>query len=125
MQDFETLINIAKRKSAYDQTNPWYNGSKTYLSEIKSEIDEVIEEIPKDRLCFLEDELADVLWDYLNIIMSLEKETGVELKSVLSRACQKYETRIAGIENGESWAQIKAKQKLALTAEHRSFKKTS
>lgn len=36
----------------------------------------MVEEIPKDRLCYLEDELGDVLWDYLGIVLSLGKEKG-------------------------------------------------
>ncbi len=118
MKQLDILLNIAKRKSNIDQTNDWSNGSETYLSEIKSEIDEVIEEIPKNRLCFLEDELGDVLWDYLNVVIALEKESGVDVNSVLNRACKKYEERISGLENGKLWNDTKAKQKSELEKEY-------
>lgn len=58
----------------------------------------MIEEIPKSRQCYLEDELGDVLWDYLNILTALEKEQGIE--------------------SGKRWADIKAQQKAALAIEN-------
>lgn len=117
MPDFEQLIAIAKRKSEYDKNNPWYQGSSTYLTEIKQEVDEVIDEIPNKRICYLEEELGDVLWDYLNAVLSLEKENGVKLDAIVKRACQKYEERISAIENGIDWDEVKAKQKVALAQE--------
>lgn len=90
MGNFEKLLEIARRKSAFDQTNTWYSGSETYLSELRAEIDEVVEEIPKNRTCYLEDELGDVLWDYLNTVLALEKESGITVESVLIRAFHKY-----------------------------------
>ena len=114
MQDFKELIQIVKRKAALDQGNTWSNGSSTYLEEIKKEVDEVIEEIPKRRDCYLEDELADVLWDYLNVLQALEQERGISTEAVLARACEKYEERISGLESGKTWAEIKQGQKVAL-----------
>lgn len=117
MQHIDKLIEIAKRKSEIDKDNSWYQGSSTYLVEIKKEVDEVVEEIPKDRLCYLEDELGDVLWDYLGIVLSLGKEKGVRLESIIERACRKYEERISAIENDISWDEIKQKQKSELERE--------
>lgn len=117
MQNIDKLIEIAKRKSEIDKDNSWYQGSSTYLVEIKKEVDEVVEEIPKDRLCYLEDELGDVLWDYLGIVLSLGKEKGVKLESIIERACRKYEERISAIENDISWDEIKQKQKSELERE--------
>ncbi len=117
MKQFENLLNIARRKNKFDETNSWASGSKTYLDEIRKEIDEVSDEIPKKRNNFLEDELGDVLWDYLNIVLSLEKESGIKVESVLNRACKKYEERISGIEQGKLWKDIKALQKQAIELE--------
>ncbi len=117
MKSFNTLLDIARRKNHFDKTNPWSNGSSTYIAEICKEVQEVIEEIPQNRKAYLEDELGDVLWDYLNLVLSLEKEKGVELESVLKRASQKYEERISGIENGTPWKETKEKQKAALAKE--------
>ncbi len=120
MENFGKLLEIARRKSAFDQGNTWYAGPQTYLSAMRKEIDEVVEEIPKHRVCFLEDELSDVLWDYLNAVLALEKEAGIGLESVLRRACGKYQARVSGIESGASWQQIKRAQKQALAKEQAS-----
>ena len=120
MKEFDKLLGIAKRKTVFDETSTWSNGAETYLAEIKNEVDEVIEELPKSRKCYLEDELGDILWDYLNILTALEKEVGIDTKAVLARACRKYEERISGIETGNKWSDIKEKQKIDLAVEHAS-----
>jgi len=114
MQDFQKLMQIVKRKAALDQGNAWSNGSSTYLEEIKKEVDEVIEEIPLNRDAYLEDELADVLWDYLNVLQALEQERGIKSEVVLAQACEKYEERITGLESGKTWSEIKQVQKVKL-----------
>ena len=119
MEKFEQLLSIAKRKSKFDQGSRWSDGSSTYLAEIVNEVNEVVEELPKKRLCYLEDELGDILWDYLNILCALEKEAGVNVQSVLNRACNKYEERVSGIESGKLWKDVKKKQKIALENEQR------
>ncbi|KID57137.1 nucleotide pyrophosphohydrolase [Pseudoalteromonas luteoviolacea] len=123
MRDLESLLDIAKRKYVYDQTNSWYSGSETYLSALKDELAEVLEEIPKQRICHLEDELGDILWNYLNIILALEKESGVDMHSVLNRAVKKYEQRVSTIEQGGSWQRVKEKQKKMLEEEQSKVKK--
>lgn len=125
MKEFDALLAIAQRKANFDQGGSWSNGSETYLAEIKNEVDEVIEELPKSRPCYLEDELGDILWDYLNILTALEKEVGIDTKAVLTRACRKYEERISGIESGQKWSDVKEKQKIALALEHNASTKVS
>ena len=51
MKEFDTLLTIAKRKTEFDKGNSWSKGAETYLSEIKKEVDEVLEEMPKSRQC--------------------------------------------------------------------------
>jgi NTP pyrophosphatase (non-canonical NTP hydrolase) len=122
MKEFDTLLAIAKRKTKFDESNTWSKGSTTYLEEIKKEVDEVIEELPKSRQCYLEEELGDVLWDYLNVLSALEKEIGIDTTEVLTRACRKYEQRVSGIESGEQWSDIKIRQKKALELELKTKK---
>jgi NTP pyrophosphatase (non-canonical NTP hydrolase) len=117
MENIQKLIQIVKRKAALDQDNTWSNGASTYLEEIKKEVDEVIEEIPLQRDAYLEDELGDVLWDYLNVLQALEQERGIKTDAVIARACVKYEERIAGLESGKSWSEIKQVQKHKLAKE--------
>lgn len=114
---FSSLFDIARRKAKYDNTNTWYKGSETYFDALYQELEEVGEEITQTRLCYLEDELGDVLWNYLNLLMALEKEQGIDPTSVLSRAVNKYQQRVATIENNGSWADVKAEQKLRLQQE--------
>ncbi|KZN49877.1 MazG nucleotide pyrophosphohydrolase domain-containing protein [Pseudoalteromonas luteoviolacea] len=117
MPDLENLLAIAQRKFIFDQTNSWYSGSNTYLSALQDEVAEVLVEIPKERKCHLEDELGDILWNYLNIILALEKEAGIDMDSIVKRAVNKYEQRVSAIEQGGSWAEVKEKQKRALEKE--------
>lgn len=117
MQQFAQLLKIVRRKSIIDQNNDWSEGSITYLNEIQKEIQEVLDELTKNRNCYLEEELGDVLWDYLNILIALEKERAVSVDSILNRCCQKYEERISGIEKGELWKNIKTIQKTRLVTE--------
>lgn len=124
MENFEKLLAIVRRKSVYDRNNPWYSGPESYLLGLKDEVDEVIEEIPRQRTCYLEDELSDLLWNSLNAVIALEKAHGVTLESVLDRACQKFSTRLAGLEAGRSWQEIKDQQKQALARELASGKQT-
>ena len=121
MKEFDDLLAIAKRKLNFDQNNLFSNGSTTYLAEMKKEIDEVLEEISQSRNCYLEEELGDVLWDYLNVLAAMEKETGINPQAVLARACKKYDERVSGIEVGEFWENIKERQKLRLAAEQKDY----
>ncbi|WP_255960063.1 MazG nucleotide pyrophosphohydrolase domain-containing protein [Vibrio campbellii] len=118
MGHFSSLFDIARRKAKYDNTNTWYKGSETYFDALYQELEEVGEEITQTRLCYLEDELGDVLWNYLNLLMALEKEQGIDPTSVLSRAVNKYQQRVATIENNGSWAEVKAEQKRKLQQEY-------
>ncbi|EJE4165225.1 nucleotide pyrophosphohydrolase [Vibrio parahaemolyticus] len=118
MKKFDELYAIATRKSQYDQTNTWFKGVETYLDAIGKEVDEVREEISEDRFCYLEDELGDVLWNYLNVLKALEREKGIDLQRVLQRACTKYDQRVSAIESGRCWDEVKQQQKQTLYAEH-------
>ena len=124
MREFEMLLGSARRKSKIDEGSSWSSGAKTYLSEIKKEIDEVIGELKEDRVCYLEDELGDVLWDYLNVLLALEEEAGVTVEAVLNGACKKYEERISGIESGELWKDVKERQRVSLESKQKSRSST-
>ena len=119
MRHFETLLLNARRKMVIDSASKWSEGAKTYLGEMKNEVNEVCEELLSGRQCYLEDELGDVLWDYLNALTALESSHQISVEKVLQRACRKYEERISGIERGELWKDIKARQKLALEREQK------
>ncbi|MRI34607.1 nucleotide pyrophosphohydrolase [Endozoicomonas sp. OPT23] len=114
---FDALLATVNIKNQIDLGSDWSNGSETYFSELKSELDEVAEELESGRRCYLEDELGDVLWDYLNLLTSLEQEGRISIESVLERADRKYHERISGIQQGKSWKQVKEQQKGKLAKE--------
>ncbi|UJF20091.1 nucleotide pyrophosphohydrolase [Vibrio sp. SS-MA-C1-2] len=117
MNDLNRLLEIARYKSTINQKDNWSNRSDIYLVEIKKEVDEVAEELPKNRRCYLEDELADVLWDYSNLLLALEEEVGIDPQSVIARACNKYQERVAALESGEGWKAVKERQQAKLALE--------
>ncbi len=117
MKELDTLLALARRKAVIDQSGTWSKGAVTYLEAIREELIEVEQEIPQQRTCYLEDELADILWNYLNSLVALEGEAGIDTSSVLRRACAKYQERVESIESGESWQEIKARQKRVLAQE--------
>jgi len=119
MKHFETLLLIARRKAVIDSDSKWSEGARTYLGEMNNVIAEVCAELASGRQCYLEDELGDVLWDYLNALTALEKSHKISVEKVLQRACRKYEERIFGIESGQFWKDIKARQKQALELEQK------
>lgn len=121
MQDFEKLLSVVRRKSEFDKNNRWYKGAESYLTGIGKELTEVIEEIPHNRQCYLEDELGDVLWNFLNAVLSLEKESNINLESVITRALNKYDERLSAIEKGITWSEVKLKQKKQLALEQASY----
>lgn len=115
---FEKLKNHSKaridyyhdRKEEYDDFYKWYI---TYLNWLYDELEEVKDEIKKDNQVYLEDELWDILWDYLCMLHSMEKEgyiSGVD--KVLERSYKKYFERIwEDWKNRWAWKDIKEKQK--------------
>ena len=112
------IFALVDRKNRIDFKGKWSVGSATYLSEVRKELVEVEEEIAAGRLCYLEEELGDVLWDYLNVVRCLADEQVVDIARVFERMQVKFAERISGIENGESWGDIKARQKERLAEEY-------
>lgn len=92
--------------------------SDFYLDAIKDEVDEVREELRDNNSVYLEDELWDILWDYLNLLHCLKVEWKADTARVLERCLEKYSERSDGLEQGISWDEIKVWQKSALEKEH-------
>ena len=123
MKHFETLLQIAGRKAVIDADSQWSEGAVTYPGEMNNEIAEACAELSSGRRCYLEDELGDILRDYLNALAALEKSHAISVEKVLQRACRKYEERISGSESGQFWKDIKARQKQAPELEQKLFDK--
>lgn len=116
--DLLALLDTVKTKHGIDERHDWSNGSETYFNEMQKELVEVAEELSSGRRCYLEDELGDVFWDYLNLLYGLEKEGKISLANVFKRSQAKYAERIEGIQQDRSWSEIKALQKQRLAEEH-------
>lgn len=96
---------------------PWLK-SETYLDAIIWEVEESKEEHKKNNSVYLEDELGDILWTYLNSIYFLEKEGLIDMDQVFKRCIKKYTQRTNGMRDGISWYDIKDIQKEELKKEH-------
>ena len=118
MDKIHKLFELIKQKHAIDQTKEWSEGSSTYFHELRTEIDEVAEELKSGKQVYLEDELGDILWDYLNLLYNLEYEKKIVLERVFERSLKKYSERVEGIQEGRSWSDIKKNQKDRLKEEH-------
>lgn len=88
--------------------------SEEFLTGLKDEIKEVEEELRKNRRLHLEDELGDILWDYLHLIHSLEDEERISVENVISRCEKKYGERVKAKDEPGAWTKIKEKQKKEL-----------
>lgn len=117
LDNIAALLSVVETKHKIDKKRDWSAGSSTYFEALKKEIEEVGQELNANRQCYLEDELGDVFWDYLNLLYNLEVEGKISLPKVFERALGKYEERIDTISNGGSWASVKEKQKLKLADE--------
>lgn len=92
--------------------------SDFYLDAIIDEVEEVRWELKHNNTVFLEDELWDILWDYLNLLYCLEYEWKADMTKVLERALKKYKERADWLEQWVSWDEIKSWQKQELLKEH-------
>lgn len=112
LSDLDKLFQVAKRKNRIDKDSDWSQGSGTYFRALHSELNEVEEELAADSKTLLEEELGDVLWDYFNLLLCLQEEQRVDIDQVFATAVSKFNERVSGLEQGESWAAVKARQKL-------------
>lgn len=119
MEEMSTLLELSKRKYQFDKKETKYD-SHLYIEEMKKELDEVLVELQNGTRVHLEDELGDVLWDFCNIVVALEKNGSISLHEVFRRSCEKYEQRISGIEQGKRWEDIKKEQKKQLKFEEQN-----
>ena len=110
------------------EKNPWTQQkdiTDIYFKELLSEIAEAGEEHEKDNTVYLEDELGDVLWDYIMLLKTLEKDGYIrDVKNVFTHAVEKYDERYGflnmdeGVDTEGYWDMVKKKQKIKLKEEH-------
>lgn len=117
------IFKVIKKKNqiAIDKwISTWKETPETYIEELKGEIKEVEEEMKKPwNMIHLEDELWDILWDYLNVLWLLDKEKKINKHRVIKKSYKKFKERIDAIsEKWMNWKQIKEIQKKRLKNIH-------
>ena len=113
------LINMEQVKKNPD--NNYYNlfvSSPHYFDAIVHEVHEAKKEDKLKNSVYLEDELWDILWDYLCLLYYLEKEWKISSENVMHRCLKKYAQRTDGIEKWIPWDDVKHRQKQELLQEH-------
>jgi len=117
-------IKQEKDKYEIDIKNDWSKWSITYFEGWKEETKEVLEEIKENNSVYLEDELWDVLYDYLSLLKHLEKEWKISsLENVILRSEKKIWERVGALKwkSGclwKCWDEVKKRQKEELRREH-------
>lgn len=124
---FDTMLQIIKQKLVVN-TKQCDNDNENYLKKwLESDfyLDAIIHEVEETRphmkeknAVYLEDELWDILWDYMNLIYLLEREWKIDAWKVLERSVKKYSERTNALENWMTWDEIKKIQKQKLLQEH-------
>ncbi len=95
-----------------------YISWRFYFDLIEEEILEAKKELKKDNSVYLEDELSDILWNYLSLLHCLEEEWYISKQQVLERCLKKFSERTEWIEAWVLWNKIKSQQKRELLDEH-------
>lgn len=121
----DKIQKIIQKRINYFSKNKsdFFKWNETFFEEILKEIKEAKDEVKENNSVYLEDELWDILWDYLCIIEALKVEWKIEnFEKVLERCYKKFSERI-NEETWESrdWKEVKKIQKEELKKEH--FKK--
>ena len=114
---FKHLQDNKEKYTDWINNKKWYT-HEIYLDWLLNEIDEVKKEIRKNNSVYLEDELWDVLWDYLNLIYFLEHDWYIEHKRVFNRCVEKFSERLQWIKAWITRSEIKEKQKSKLKIRH-------
>ncbi|PIN73451.1 hypothetical protein COV20_04470 [Candidatus Woesearchaeota archaeon CG10_big_fil_rev_8_21_14_0_10_45_16] len=92
------------------------------IKDLQSEVEEVREEAEREDWDNFKDEIGDVLWDCLGIIVRAENEGHFTMKEVLEHIHQKFTERkpfllesrhISKEEENKLWREVKEKQKNA------------
>lgn len=118
MKLLEELQCIAEFKAQRDLKGSWFKSSSTYLEAFLDEISEVEAELESGRQCFLEDELGDLLWNFVCLIEHLQLENKIDKEKVFQRSVKKYSERVTKRSYDETWEDVKKRQKLELLDEY-------
>lgn len=116
----EKLLELNKRRmeNLFDDGEDRYIGAAMYVEEMQKEIVEMTEELRSDNVVYLEDELGDIMRDYLCLLRGLEHEWLIDsVDNVWQRSYQKLSERLAWYPH-QDWNAVKKVQKERLRQEH-------
>lgn len=119
-KNIKKIIWVIKTKDKLNWGEKWTESWLTYLNEMEKEIHEVRQELIKENnTVYLEDELCDIIWDYLNLVHNLHKQyPEISLKKILKRTYKKFDFRINSCWKWMLWADVKKIQKETLKKRH-------
>ncbi len=123
-KEFLEILEIARenmRKNPSLQGRPVTDVAIQYLRGLQDEVAEVTAEILPENSVYLEDELADIVWDYACVLAQLELHGYVDsAEGVIAHGLAKYTERApAFLEASEDmWEEVKASQKEKLRQRH-------
>ena len=117
----QQILALAEKKRQHHHTKKDHERTThvPYLEGITAEIQEAADEIKSNNQVYLEDELGDVLWDYLNILTTLKHTWYISSETKVFERCKgKYQERLEDKINSINRADTKTKQKENLKKEH-------
>lgn len=120
---FDKIKNLSKTRVKYlseFENHEWYKWAMNYYDWLFWELEEAKQEYKEDNLVYLEDELWDILWDYLCLLHALEVEWKISsAEKVFERSYKKFSGRIKDTwSNMWDWKEVKAKQNEERIKEH-------
>lgn len=125
-KELPDILKLAEIRMKHLQAGGWhgfYKWSETFIDGLIDEIEEVKVEFKEEKRVFLEDELWDVFWDYICLVLSLDLEWKISKEKVFERCWTKFSERLNvedGSDNGD-WQKVKKKQKERLIGESLSL----
>jgi len=114
-------LNLQELKKNRD--NGYYKTfleSDHFFDAITHEVEEAKKENIPNNSIYLEDELGDILWDYMNLLYFLDQEGKISQENIFERCIKKYSERTEWLKNGILWNDVKYTQKENLEKEHRT-----
>ena len=124
---FEKILKLSNDRVDFhiklDKTTGEDNHSiDVYKKWLVWEIDEAFDEIKKNNSVYLEDELWDIFWTYINLLQGLQKKWYItDIEKVFERSYNKFNWRLDYVIKNDypnSWKEIKKVQKEERKKEH-------
>lgn len=96
---FSTYMQLIQDKYTYQTIHdPAYNQPDIYMQGMIDEVTEVQDELKSDNHIYLEDELGDMLWDYMNLLYTCQQDGKIRSRQdVFQRSMAKYSERVTDI----------------------------